>query len=143
MDDRTAEGWYVDPYGVHEDRWMSAGRPTNLVRDGSIEAEDGPPAGAVPVPLSPAIVNSTASAGPRDLLRADDAGMQPIPDAGSYAIAAMDGNVRFNNSLLGGPAVAGNRNGMMFETPFQRKMRQRARKLRWADRKQRWFGTKP
>jgi hypothetical protein len=29
----VAEGWYRDPYGIHQDRWFSAGTPTSLVRD--------------------------------------------------------------------------------------------------------------
>jgi hypothetical protein len=37
------EGWYVDPYGVHEARWVSAGTPTALVRDGDVESQDPPP----------------------------------------------------------------------------------------------------
>lgn len=35
-----AEGWYRDPYLVHEDRWFSAGQPTKLVRDAGIEDYD-------------------------------------------------------------------------------------------------------
>jgi hypothetical protein len=41
--DIAAEGWYRDPYGLHEDRWFSDGRPTKLVRDGGVEASDEPP----------------------------------------------------------------------------------------------------
>ena len=37
------EGWYVDPYGIHDARWISAGNPTALVRDGDAEAQDPPP----------------------------------------------------------------------------------------------------
>ena len=37
------EGWYVDPYRIHEARWISAGTPTALVRDGDVEAQDPPP----------------------------------------------------------------------------------------------------
>jgi hypothetical protein len=37
------EGWYVDPYGIHEARWVSAGSPTALVRDGDVESQDPPP----------------------------------------------------------------------------------------------------
>ena len=41
------EGWYTDPFGLHEARWMSDGKPTGLVRDGVVEATeavpDGPP----------------------------------------------------------------------------------------------------
>jgi hypothetical protein len=39
----SAEGWYVDPYGLHEARWISDGTPTSLVRDGELEAKDPPP----------------------------------------------------------------------------------------------------
>jgi hypothetical protein len=38
MDDQSIEGWYLDPYGIHEQRWMSGGRPTRLVRDAGTEA---------------------------------------------------------------------------------------------------------
>jgi hypothetical protein len=41
-----AEGWYSDPSGAHEARWYSEGRPTALVRDGTTESHDPPPAGA-------------------------------------------------------------------------------------------------
>jgi len=41
--DEQAEGWYTDPYGRHEARWMSAGSPTKLVRDGGVESYDEPP----------------------------------------------------------------------------------------------------
>jgi hypothetical protein len=37
------EGWYVDPFGHHEARWISDGVPTALVRDGSVETQDPPP----------------------------------------------------------------------------------------------------
>jgi hypothetical protein len=66
----AAEGWYRDPYGVHEDRWFSDGRPTKLVRDGGVEASDEPPSEphgelvAIPAP---------ELTSPDDLRRADDA----------------------------------------------------------------------
>jgi len=37
------EGWYTDPFGRHEARWMSDGTPTKLVRDGDVESYDDPP----------------------------------------------------------------------------------------------------
>jgi hypothetical protein len=37
------EGWYVDPFGRHEARWISDGSPTALVRDGRVESKDPPP----------------------------------------------------------------------------------------------------
>ena len=38
------QGWHADPFGLHEIRYFSAGRPTKLVRDGRVEAYDEPPA---------------------------------------------------------------------------------------------------
>ena len=37
------EGWFTDPFGRHEARWLSKGKPTKLVRDGSVESYDDPP----------------------------------------------------------------------------------------------------
>jgi hypothetical protein len=33
-------GWFKDPYGRHDARWISGGSPTSLVRDGTIESTD-------------------------------------------------------------------------------------------------------
>jgi hypothetical protein len=41
--EQREEGWYHDPYGLHDARWFSDGRPTKLVRDGSEESYDDPP----------------------------------------------------------------------------------------------------
>jgi hypothetical protein len=41
--DESLEGWYTDPFGRHEARWISSGRPTLLVRDGDVESHDDPP----------------------------------------------------------------------------------------------------
>ncbi len=38
-----ADGWYADPYGRHEARWMSGGTPTELVRDRGVQSYDPPP----------------------------------------------------------------------------------------------------
>lgn len=37
------EGWYTDPFDRHEARWFSAGAPSKLVRDGTVESNDPPP----------------------------------------------------------------------------------------------------
>ena len=37
------EGWFTDPFDLHEARWMSDGKPTKLVRDGDEESYDSPP----------------------------------------------------------------------------------------------------
>ncbi len=42
------EGWYVDPFELHEARWMSDGKPTSLVRDGDVESQDPPPDEGLP-----------------------------------------------------------------------------------------------
>jgi hypothetical protein len=46
MDDRALQGWARDPFGLHESRYFSAGRPTKLVRDGGVESYDEPPSGS-------------------------------------------------------------------------------------------------
>jgi hypothetical protein len=61
------EGWYEDPYGVHDERWYSDGAPTALVRDGRHELNDPPPATAPPRPLVRA--SHSEHSGPDDLLR--------------------------------------------------------------------------
>jgi hypothetical protein len=69
-----AQGWYRDPFGVHDDRYFSAGQPTKLVRDGELEAYDEPPDKPLPagclVPAEPEVGNLP---GGSDLRRADDA----------------------------------------------------------------------
>ena len=42
------QGWYEDPFRLHEARYFSAGRPTKLVRDGRVESYDEPPGEGVP-----------------------------------------------------------------------------------------------
>ncbi len=43
MADQREEGWYTDPYRLHDARWFSDGEATKLVRDGSDESYDPPP----------------------------------------------------------------------------------------------------
>lgn len=140
------EGWYVDPYGTHEQRWISQGRPTSLVRDGDAEAKDPPPDRPAPEPFVPVPSDST-ELGWRDMRRADDVDRQEIPGSGRYGDAAMDANVAYDNAQLGGipgsliraPAPSGLPSNAPL-TPFERKMKQRATRKRWADRWNRWFG---
>ena len=58
----AAEGWYQDPFGVHEHRWMSRGQPTKLVRDGGTESYDPPP----DLPLPGVLVPADAASGADD-----------------------------------------------------------------------------
>ena len=66
----AAEGWYRDPYGIHQDRWFSAGNPTALVRDQGVEGHDDPP--GYPPPGPPAEIGEIDRFPADDLRRADD-----------------------------------------------------------------------
>ena len=66
----AAEGWYRDPYGVHQDRWFSAGAPTSLVRDQGTEGHDDPPPDPPPAP--PAAIPEVDEFPSDDLRRADE-----------------------------------------------------------------------
>jgi hypothetical protein len=130
--DETAEGWYRDPYDVHEARWISSGVPTSLVRDGKKEGQDDPPDRQPTRPFVPVRPGQASSAGGGSLLRADDAENQPIPDPGFYSQVAMDASIM-------GPVLSADLD-MMSETPYERKVRKRARSQRWKARRQRWLG---
>ena len=69
MADETLEGWYTDPYGVHDARWLSNGSATKLVRDGDETSYDPPPDG--PWTKTPEALADDSKSG--DLRRADDA----------------------------------------------------------------------
>jgi len=72
------EGWYTDPWGHHEARWISLGKATNLVRDGDIEAHDPPP--GTPPSVTPTLIPAEAldQVETGDLKRADDAEREVI-----------------------------------------------------------------
>jgi hypothetical protein len=61
------EGWYTDPYRIHEHRWFSDGTPTDLVRDGGATSKDAPP--DTPYAEAPTLVRAAD-----DLRRGDDPG---------------------------------------------------------------------
>jgi hypothetical protein len=73
-----AQGWYRDPYLVHEDRYFSAGQPTKLVRDGGIEDYDPPPTGPPKTELVE--VRHTPANSVGDLCRADDSSAGAVYD---------------------------------------------------------------
>jgi hypothetical protein len=72
------EGWYRVPFGIHEDRWISDGRPTRLVRDAGVEASDEPPTDREPGELVPIPEPEISSRD--DIRRADDAEAGPPLD---------------------------------------------------------------
>jgi hypothetical protein len=91
MKAQQAEGWYLDPYQIHQDRWMSAGIPTSLVRDGQQESYDPPPDHPPPDVL--VRVGSAEPGDPADLRRADDAEASGQYDPMKAWCAAMSGFV--------------------------------------------------
>jgi hypothetical protein len=86
--DVEAEGWYRDPYLVHEDRWFSAGEPTKLVRDGGIEGYDPPPDGPPKTELVEA--DRAQPDDGSDLRRADDPKAGAIYDPKAVAVSTFD-----------------------------------------------------
>jgi hypothetical protein len=87
-DDPAEEGWFTDPYGRHEARWLSAGHPTKLVRDGGVESYDEPPdepASRIPVRLEEDPVED----GGEGLRRADEAEVN-IYDQANVNRAVLD-----------------------------------------------------
>jgi len=82
------EGWYIDPFGHHEARWISNGAPTALVRDGSVESQDSPPSDPITEPLER--IPGTVLTDQDDQKRADDAGVEGFdPNAGARAAFDM------------------------------------------------------
>jgi hypothetical protein len=103
------QGWFVDPFGVHEQRWFSQGRATALVRDGKAETQDPPPDGPVPEPLVRATAAPPAGRPSDDVRRAggsDDPDPQNQFDF--FGNPALPGTVGMAPALpLGGPAMGG------------------------------------
>jgi hypothetical protein len=82
-----AQGWYADPYGVHEDRYFSDGQPTKLVRDAGIESYDPPPPRPPDVEPDELAPSSRAYGG--DSHRDDDPAARPASydqEAAFYAV---------------------------------------------------------
>jgi hypothetical protein len=71
-----AEGWYEDPYRVHEYRWFSVGKPSSLVRDGLTESNDLPPDEPYAGVLVPESGGANSGATGADFRRAGD-GLKP------------------------------------------------------------------
>ena len=73
-----AEGWYRDPYHLHDDRWFSDGRPTDLVRDAGREGHDPPPN---ETPTGPLIEAASVGSDSDDDLRFADPQVADAVDA--------------------------------------------------------------
>jgi len=70
------EGWYSDPYAVHEHRWFSDGTPTALVRDHGTTSKDPPP--ETPYVEEPRLIESPVSLAKDDLQRGDKEGSPSV-----------------------------------------------------------------
>ena len=72
------QGWFTDPWGLHDARGISLGKATDLVRDGRVEAHDPPP--NTPPTVTPALIPAEApgQVGAGDLRRADDAERETV-----------------------------------------------------------------
>jgi hypothetical protein len=85
----TEEGWYSDPYGLHEARWLSDGHPTKLVRNDGVESYDQVPDG--PATQTPTrIEEDPDSTDGADLLRADSAEATKAYDSTTAGLSALD-----------------------------------------------------
>ena len=89
VSDQQFEGWFTDPYAVHEARWMSDGRPTKLVRDGEVESYDEPPPGP-PTVVPERLEDDPSAVNGDDLLRADDAEQTDPYESPSQVMEALD-----------------------------------------------------
>jgi hypothetical protein len=78
----NAGGWYVDPFGLHQARWFSDGRPTCLVRDDGAESDDAPPDASFDGPLEAKPERQTHA--DTDLLTADRSDPDAIPGDGPF-----------------------------------------------------------
>ena len=89
MHEELEEGWFTDPFTRHEARWLSAGSPTKLVRDGDVEAYDEPP--DTPPTSEPVRIETVpAATGGADLRRADDAELAGPYDEGKATMESLD-----------------------------------------------------
>jgi hypothetical protein len=87
--DTDEEGWFTDPFLVHDERWLSNGRPTKLVKDGGFESFDPPP--DRPPTQTPTRVEADPKAtGGTDLQRADDAQSGEVVDPSAFRMMAWD-----------------------------------------------------
>ena len=88
----TEEGWYSDPFLLHEDRWFSAGTPTALVRDEGVASQDPPPNS--PYAQDPVEVEPPPSIAADDLRRGGEAESKPddsVDAVWSYVVSRPTG----------------------------------------------------
>jgi hypothetical protein len=77
----TEEGWYSDPFRVHEHRWFSDGTPTALVRDQGATSQDPPP--EMPYLEPPRLIETPSSVAKDDLRRSNEEGPESVDPVGA------------------------------------------------------------
>jgi len=82
------EGWFTDPYAKHDARWMSQGKRSKLVRDGTVDSYDDPP--DEPYSQTPEPIQSSGPSNPNDLRRADELEADEPYDAKKARRAIVD-----------------------------------------------------
>ena len=85
----SAQGWYKDPFGAHEARWISGGKPTRLVRDGAVESHDDPPEAELELPLVPLSEHHAEDS--TDLMRAGSSEPTSPPGDGAFQAFGSSG----------------------------------------------------
>lgn len=126
------KGWYTDPWGRHEARWMSEGVPTRLVRDGNIESfdepPDAPPSRAWARIADPRVVDGEGTALQPPL--ADDILSPPVTEPGAFGMARSEnsgGTIAASQKLGSNALDQGIRVGL-----FGRELRQPSWQVRFA-----------
>jgi hypothetical protein len=89
MTDADQEGWFTDPFLLHEERWLSNGRPTKLVKDGGVESFDVPP-DRPPTETPTRIEADPKATEGSDLQRADGAQTGDVVDPSAFRMVAWD-----------------------------------------------------
>jgi hypothetical protein len=89
----SEEGWFTDPYGLHEARWLSVGRPTELVRDRGTESYDQPP--DTPFVRSPVRIVSPAELLPSTLAVVTDTRTRRRPRFSLTRVPGLDFHIDF------------------------------------------------
>jgi hypothetical protein len=83
------EGWCTDPMEMHEERWLSWGEPTRLVRDHGVESSD-EPHGPEMVEAIAVQWGEPASSG-EDLLRTHDRVTDKTQQSQRISLAVLTG----------------------------------------------------
>ena len=83
------EGWCTDPMGIHDERWLSWGKPTQLVRDHGVESLDEPQGPSVGE--ASAVQWGESARSGQDLLRTDRPVRDKTQQSQRISLAVMTG----------------------------------------------------